>query len=127
MKSRKILSKPFRAEIFPEDSFYVPHDDSKVATLYNVNAICALWNLSGLFFGLFFHAFRTSKTSRPRGDMTQGNIAATCCSHKITCCSYIGDMFVCAQCDFKFIAATCVPAARHCYMSPTCENTRFCR
>ena len=43
--------------------------------------------------------------------MTQPvHVAATCCSHKIMCCSHIEDMFVCMQCDF--VTTTCVPATR---------------
>ena len=59
--------------------------------------------------------------SRTQGVMTQGHVAATCCSHKIMCCSHIEYMFVCTQCDF--VATTCVLATRPYYMSPTRENT----
>ena len=70
-------------------------------------------------------ALRTFKAFRIRGDLTQGYVAETCYSHKITCCSQIGD--ICARNVTLLPLHVSQLLVTDCYLSPTWENTWFCR
>ena len=86
----------------------------------NFRFLCRLWSLRNQHSTVPITTTVKHPCTCTGGVMTQGHVAATCCSHKIMCCSHKGDMFVCMQCDS--VMATCVPATRPCYMSPTCEK-----
>ena len=61
------LSKTLRAEIFPEDSFYVAHDDGKVA------------NSVVVFFALFERQRPCSRALCPRecGPLSANHVSST--------------------------------------------------
>ena len=89
---------------------------------------------TGLFRGNKKLSLRINHTgykgSRTLGVMTQEHVEGTCCSHKIMCCSCIGDMFVCTQCDFVAASCRCIMSQLHvparCPLVRTTHDLRPC-
>ena len=60
--------------------------------------------------------FLLIKGSRTGGVMTQGHVAATCCSHEIMCCSHIGDMFCARDVTLSLLLVSLLHVSATCHL-----------